>query len=91
MTSEDRIQQGVRRIKKELKEQLEKFQNEGKLLEAQRLNARTRFDIEMLENVGHCPGIENYSRHLAGRAEGEQPETLYNFFPEDFLLSLIHI
>ena len=86
MTSEDRIQQGVRRIKKELKEQLEKFQNEGKLLEAQRLNARTRFDIEMLENVGHCPGIENYSRHLAGRAEGEQPETLYNFFPEDFLL-----
>jgi len=86
VTSEDRIQQGVRRIKKELKEQLEKFQNEGKLLEAQRLNARTRFDIEMLENVGHCPGIENYSRHLAGRAEGEQPETLYNFFPEDFLL-----
>ncbi len=86
VTSEDRIQQGVRRIKKELKEQLEKFQNEGKLLEAQRLNARTRFDIEMLENVGHCPGIENYSRHLAGRAEGEQPETLYNFFPDDFLL-----
>lgn len=86
VTSEDRIQQGVRRIKKELKEQLEKFQNEGKLLEAQRLNARTRFDIEMLENVGHCPGIENYSRHLAGRAEGEEPETLYNFFPKDFLL-----
>ena len=86
VTSEDRIQQGVRRIKKELKEQLEKFQNEGKLLEAQRLNARTRFDIEMLENVGHGPGIENYSRHLAGRAEGEPPETLYNFFPEDFLL-----
>ena len=86
VTSEDRIQQGVRRIKKELKEQLEKFQNEGKLLEAQRLNARTRFDIEMLENVGHCPGIENYSRHLAGRAEGEEPETLYNFFPDDFLL-----
>ena len=86
VTSEDRIQQGVRRIKKELKEQLEKFQTEGKLLEAQRLNARTRFDIEMLENVGHCPGIENYSRHLAGRAEGEEPETLYNFFPDDFLL-----
>ncbi len=86
VTSENRIQQGVRRIKKELKEQLEKFQNEGKLLEAQRLNARTRFDIEMLENVGHCPGIENYSRHLAGRAEGEEPETLYNFFPKDFLL-----
>lgn len=86
VTSEDRIQQGVLRIKKELKEQLEEFQNQGKLLEAQRLNARTRFDIEMLENVGHCPGIENYSRHLAGRAEGEEPETLYNFFPKDFLL-----
>ena len=86
VTSEDRIQQGVRRIKKELKEQLEEFQTQGKLLEAQRLNARTRFDIEMLENVGHCPGIENYSRHLAGRAAGEEPETLYNFFPEDFLL-----
>ena len=88
VTSEDRIQQGVRRIKKELKEQLEKFQEEGKLLEAQRLNSRTRFDIEMLENVGHCPGIENYSRHLAGRAEGEEPETLYNFFPDDFLLMI---
>lgn len=86
VTSEERIQQGVRRIKSELKEQLEEFQTQGKLLEAQRLNARTRFDIEMLENVGHCPGIENYSRHLAGRSAGEEPETLYNFFPKDFLL-----
>ena len=88
VTSEERIQQGVRRIKSELKEQLEEFQTQGKLLEAQRLNARTRFDIEMLENVGHCPGIENYSRHLAGRAAGEEPETLYNFFPKDFLLMI---
>lgn len=86
VTSEERIQQGVRRIKSELKQQLEEFQTQGKLLEAQRLNARTRFDIEMLENVGHCPGIENYSRHLAGRSAGEEPETLYNFFPKDFLL-----
>ncbi len=86
VTSEDRIAQGVKRIRAELKERLEFFQQEGKLLEAQRLNARTRFDIEMLEHVGHCPGIENYSRHLAGRAEGEEPETLYNFFPKDFLL-----
>ena len=86
VTSEERIKKGVLRIKKELQEQLEQFQDQGKLLEAQRLNARTRFDIEMLENVGHCPGIENYSRHLAGRAEGEEPETLYNFFPKDFLL-----
>jgi len=86
VTSESRIAEGVKRIRLELKHQLDHFQEEGKLLEAQRLNARTRFDIEMLENVGHCPGIENYSRHLAGREEGEQPETLYNFFDKDFLL-----
>ena len=86
VTSESRIAEAVKRIRLELKHQLDHFQEEGKLLEAQRLNARTRFDIEMLENVGHCPGIENYSRHLAGREEGEQPETLYNFFDEDFLL-----
>jgi len=84
VSSEDRIQDAVKRIRFELKERLEFFQNEGKLLEAQRLNARTRFDLEMLQQVGHCPGIENYS--LAGREEGETPETLYNFFPDDFLL-----
>ena len=86
VTSESRIKHGVERIREELKEQLKKFREQGKLLEAQRLNARTRFDIEMLENVGHCPGIENYSRHLAGREEGETPDSLYNFFPDDFLL-----
>ncbi|MEL7496176.1 MAG: excinuclease ABC subunit UvrB [Planctomycetota bacterium] len=86
VTTESRIATAVGRIRLELKEQLEHFEKEGKLLEAQRLNARTRFDIEMLENVGHCPGIENYSRHLAGREEGEEPETLYDFFPKDFLL-----
>ncbi|MFK7770229.1 MAG: excinuclease ABC subunit UvrB [Mariniblastus sp.] len=86
VTSESRIAEAVKRIRLELKLQLEHFQKEGKLLEAQRLNARTRFDIEMMEHVGHCPGIENYSRHLAGREEGEEPETLYNFFPDKFLL-----
>jgi excinuclease ABC subunit B len=86
VTSESRIADAVKRIRLELKEQLDLFQKEGKLLEAQRLNARTRFDIEMLEHVGHCPGIENYSRHLAGREAGEEPETLYNFFPKEFLL-----
>ena len=86
VTSEERISNAVGKIKEELKGQLALFQEQGKLLEAQRLNARTRFDIEMLQNVGHCPGIENYSRHLAGREEGETPETLYNFFPKDFLL-----
>ncbi len=88
VTSESRIAEAVKRIRLELKEQLEHFQEEGKLLEAQRLNARTRFDVEMLEHVGHCPGIENYSRHLAGREAGEEPETLYNFFPKDFLLMI---
>ncbi len=86
VTSEERIKNGVVLIKEELKEQLEKFRDHGKLLEAQRLSARTRFDIEMLENVGHCPGIENYSRPLAGRKEGDMPDTLYHFFPDDFLL-----
>ena len=86
VSSEQRIQDAVKKIRYELKERLEFFQNQGKLLEAQRLNARTRFDLEMLEQVGHCPGIENYSRHIAGREEGEEPETLYNFFPKDFLL-----
>lgn len=86
VSSEGRIREAVKKIRFELKERLEFFQQNGKLLEAQRLNARTRFDLEMLEQVGHCPGIENYSRHIAGREEGEEPETLYNFFPKDFLL-----
>ncbi len=83
---EDRIQQAVKSIKQELDEQLEKFRQEGKLLEAQRLNARTRFDIEMMMQTGVCPGIENYSRPLSGREPGEAPDTLYSFFPDDFLL-----
>jgi len=83
---EDRIAQAVDLIKQELEEQLEKFRREGKLLEAQRLSARTRFDIEMLLETGVCPGIENYSRPLSGRAAGEPPDTLYDFFPQDFLL-----
>ena len=86
VTPESRINAAVQLIKKELEEQLQKFREQGKLLEAQRLSSRTRFDIEMLQNVGHCPGIENYSRHIAGRGAGETPETLYDFFPEDFLL-----
>jgi excinuclease ABC subunit B len=73
-------------IRKELDLQLEKFKQEGKILEAQRLNARVRFDIEMMQEVGHCPGIENYSRPLSGKAPGSAPDTLYDFFPKDFLL-----
>ncbi len=83
---EERIEQAVALIKAELDEQLEKFRQEGKLLEAQRLSARTRFDMEMLLQAGVCPGIENYSRPLSGREAGEPPDTLYAFFPNDFLL-----
>lgn len=86
VTPIERIKQAEQSIRQELQQQLEKFNAEGKLLEAQRLAARTRFDLEMLLQVGHCPGIENYSRHLAGRKAGEPPETLLNFFPDDFLL-----
>ncbi len=82
---EDRIQNALRTIREELKEQLEVFQSRGKLLEAQRLSARTRFDLEMLAEVGHCPGIENYSRPLSGKPPGSTPDTLYDFFPDDFI------
>ncbi|HAA72063.1 MAG TPA: excinuclease ABC subunit B [Planctomycetaceae bacterium] len=83
---EDRIGAAVERIREELQQQLDLFRDQGKLLEAQRLNARTRFDLEMLTEAGHCPGIENYSRPLSGRSAGEAPDTLYSFFPDDFLL-----
>jgi excinuclease ABC subunit B len=86
VTSEERIGNAVQVIRKELEEQLEKFKTDGKILEAQRLNARTRFDLEMLQQVGHCPGIENYSRPLSGKEPGATPDTLYDFFPNDFLL-----
>jgi excinuclease ABC subunit B len=83
---EDRIHNAVDEIRKELRERLELFREQGKLLEAQRLNARTRFDVEMMMEVGYCPGIENYSQPLSGRAPGEPPFTLFDFFPKDFLL-----
>ena len=83
---EDRIARAVEEIKQELAEQLDLFEGQGKMLEAQRLNARTRYDIEMLQEVGYCPGIENYSRPLSGREPGTTPDTLYSFFPDDFVL-----
>ena len=81
-----RVYDAIEEIKGELEDQLKKFQDEGKLLEAQRLSARTKYDIEMLKEVGFCPGIENYSRALTGREPGEPPSTLLDFFPDDFLL-----
>jgi excinuclease ABC subunit B len=83
---DERIKQALDEIRKELDERLELFKRQGKLLEAQRLSARTRFDIEMLQEMGYCPGIENYSRPLSGRAPGSPPDTLFSFFPDDALL-----
>ncbi len=83
---EDRIRAAIDSIKQELAERLELFKSQGKLLEAQRLAARTRFDIEMMLEAGFCPGIENYSRPLSGRPPGSTPDTLYNYFPDDFLM-----
>ena len=83
---QSRVDAALEEIELELNQQLAKFQAEGKLLEAQRLAARTRHDIELLREIGFCPGIENYSRALANRKKGEPPATLYDFFPDDFLL-----
>ena len=86
VTSPEKIDEAIRRIEKELEDRLEEFNKEGKLLEAQRLKERCRYDIEMLKETGFCHGIENYSRHLALRDEGSTPTTLIDFFPKDFLL-----
>jgi excinuclease ABC subunit B len=83
---EERIASAIDSIKQELNERLEELKQAGKLLEAQRLSARTRFDIEMMTEVGYCPGIENYSRPLSGRPPGSAPDTLYDYFPRDFLM-----
>jgi excinuclease ABC subunit B len=83
---EERIHNAVDEIRRELRERLELFKSQGKLLEAQRLSARTRYDIEMMMEMGYCPGIENYSRPLSGRKPGEPPYTLFDFFPKNFLL-----
>jgi excinuclease ABC subunit B len=86
VTSSDILERAVNSIKSELTERLDFFYREGKLLEAQRLNERTRFDLEMLIELGFCHGIENYSRHLDGRAPGTPPFTLLDYFPPDWLL-----
>ncbi len=83
---EERIEGAVKAIREELDDRLQQLKEQGKLLEAQRLAARTRYDMEMLLEVGYCQGIENYSRHLSGRKAGEMPYTLLDFFPKDSLL-----
>lgn len=82
---EERIRQSISRIREEMEMQLEHFESIGKLVEAQRLKSRTEYDMEMMEEMGYCSGIENYSRILAGRDEGERPEVLLDFFPENYL------
>ncbi len=86
VTPKERLESAISAIRSELKIQLDKFTYEGKLLEAQRLEQRTKYDLEMLKEVGYCNGVENYARHLSGREEGSPPECLIDYFPEDWLL-----
>lgn len=86
VTAPERMEKALQGIEQELEERLEELRREGKLLEAQRLEQRTRYDMEMLREIGICKGIENYSRHLTGRKPGEPPYCLLDFFPEDFLV-----
>ena len=86
VTTQERLNKSIELIEAELEERLAELEAEGKLLEAARLKQRTNFDIEMLRETGFCSGVENYSRHLAGRAAGEQPWTLMDYFPDDYLL-----
>lgn len=86
VTGEERLQKAIKRIEAELQEQLQVLQSENKLLEAQRLEQRTNYDLEMMNEMGFCSGIENYSRHLELREAGSTPNTLFDYFPDDFLL-----
>jgi excinuclease ABC subunit B len=85
-TSDDKIKRAIQNIEQELDERLKELRDEEKLVEAQRLEQRTRYDIEMLSEMGFCSGIENYSRHISGRAEGSRPYTLLDYFPDDYLM-----
>ncbi len=86
VTPKERLESAISAIRSELKTQLDKFTYQGKLLEAQRLEQRTKYDLEMLKEVGYCNGVENYARHLSGREEGTPPECLIDYFPKDWLL-----
>lgn len=86
IVSEEKMDKAIKAIKEELVERLKYFRDQGKLLEAQRLEERTNHDIEMMKEIGHCSGVENYSRHLTGKKPGEIPNTLFDYFPDDYLL-----
>ena len=86
VTTKDKLERAILSIEEELRQRLKYFKKEGKLLEAQRLEQRTKYDLEMLKEVGYCSGIENYSRHISGRESGEPPATLLDYFPSDFMM-----
>ena len=86
VTTQDKMERAIGTIQEELKERVKYFKDNGKLLEAQRIEERTNFDIEMMKETGFCQGIENYSRHISGREPGSPPFTLFDYFPKDFLL-----
>lgn len=86
VTTRPGIEKAIKSIEQELEQRLKYFKSQGKLLEAQRIETRTKYDIEMLREVGYCSGVENYSRHLSGRAPGERPSCLLDYFPEDYLV-----
>lgn len=86
VTTKERIVETTKRIREELEAQVKNFEKQGKLLEAQRIEQRTNYDLEMMNELGYCSGIENYSRYLTNREAGEEPATLIDYFPEDFLL-----
>jgi len=88
LTEGDKLEQIMEDIKNDLEIQVEKFEKSGKLLEAQRIKQRTEYDLEMIKEIGYCKGIENYSRYLSGKKEGEKPHTLLEYFPDDFLIFL---
>jgi len=85
-TTKAKMQRAIASIEQELEERVRELKSQGKLLEAQRLEQRTRYDLEMMQEIGFCQGIENYSRHISGRAPGSPPFTLIDYFPKDFLL-----
>ena len=86
VTTKDKMERAIGTIEEELEERIKYFKSEGKLIEAQRIEERTNFDIEMMKETGFCQGIENYSRHISGRQAGSPPFTLFDYFPDDFLL-----
>ena len=86
VTPRAKMKKAILSIREELSDRIAEFEKEGKLLEAQRIKMRTEYDLEMMEEMGFCSGIENYSRHISGRPPGSKPYTLLDFFPDDYLL-----